>query len=218
MEQNLKQRVVGALVLVSLAVIFLPLIFDGQQQRIDTAQYAMPEQPTMSIRSVDFVPLQQEAAQERQRVTEVQEQKQRLDEQAASQQAQDESPAPQEQEQVAVVVPVPVPVDQGVAAHIEQEKQVDAALQAAPPQQTVPLADAWVIQVGAFSSQANATGLAHTLKADGYPAFARPMKTQTGTLYKVYVGPDIRRHRVDQQKIALEQKYKFKTLILKHIP
>ena len=40
MDTSLKQRLMGALVLISLAVIFLPLVFDGQQERIRTEQYA----------------------------------------------------------------------------------------------------------------------------------------------------------------------------------
>ncbi len=37
-------------------------------------------------------------------------------------------------------------------------------------------------------------------------------------MHKVYVGPEIRRHRLEQQKSALEREFKVKTLILKYIP
>ena len=80
------------------------------------------------------------------------------------------------------------------------------------------LADAWIIQVGAFSSQPNADGLRDKLKANGYPAFVKPVKVAAGSLFKVYVGPEIRRQRADQQKLELEQKFQLKALILKYIP
>lgn len=233
MEQNLKQRLVGALVLISLAVIFLPLVFDGQQQRIDTAQYAIPEQPVISLKAVDIEPIDQQARQQLDAVNAVEQQKQQQDEQIAAQQAPDQASTAPEQSAATVTPPatsakVPTaaapagtttsPAQETVATYIEQEKQADKALQAAPAQQTVDLAEAWVIQVGAFSSQPNAEALRDKLRGAGYAAFVKPLKVTSGTLFKVYVGPEIRRYRVDQQKLELEQKYKVKALILKHIP
>ncbi|NPU93369.1 MAG: hypothetical protein HPY82_15775 [Gammaproteobacteria bacterium] len=230
MEQNLKQRLVGALVLISLAVIFLPLVFDGQQQRIDTTQYAIPEQPALTLKAVDIEPLEQQAAQELAVVNAVTQQKQEQEEQAATQMPADANPAAnstasvpatQQQSPVAATSAPATPSTQAtspVATYIEQEKKIDQALQTAPPGQTVDLADAWIIQVGAFSSQPNADGLRDKLKANGYPAFVKPVKVAAGSLFKVYVGPEIRRQRADQQKLELEQKFQLKALILKYIP
>ncbi|MFZ5600982.1 MAG: SPOR domain-containing protein [Pseudomonadota bacterium] len=224
MEQNLKQRLVGALVLISLAVIFLPLVFDGQQQRIDTTQYAIPEQPALTLKAVDIEPLEQQAAEELAVVNTITQQKQEQEEQAATQMPADATtniPAAQPQSPVAPAPAPATPTTQPVspvATYIEQEKKIDQALQNAPPGQTVDLAEAWIIQVGAFSSQPNADGLRDKLKANGYPAFVKPVKVASGSLFKVYVGPEIRRHRVDQQKLELEQKYQLKALILKYIP
>lgn len=222
MEQNLKQRLVGALVLISLAVIFLPLVFDGQQQRIDTTQYAIPEQPALTLKAVDIEPLEQQAAEELAVVNTITQQKQEQEEQAATQMPADaisNIPAAQPQSPVAPAPATPTTQPASpVATYIEQEKKIDQALQTAPPGQTVDLAEAWIIQVGAFSSQPNADGLRDKLKANGYPAFVKPVKVASGSLFKVYVGPEIRRHRVDQQKLELEQKYQLKALILKYIP
>ncbi len=76
------------------------------------------------------------------------------------------------------------------------------------------LADAWIIQVGAFSSRANADGLRDKLIAAGYKAYTKAVSG----LYKVYVGPEIRRTRLEQQKSSLERDFKLKALILKYIP
>lgn len=225
MEQNLKQRLVGALVLISLAVIFLPLVFDGQQQRIDTTQYAIPEQPALTLKAVDIEPLEQQAAQELAVVNAITQQKQEQEEQAATQMPADANSAANstanvpatQQQSPAAATPTTQPASP-VATYIEQEKKIDQALQTAPPGQTVDLAEAWIIQVGAFSSQPNADGLRDKLKANGYPAFVKPVKVAAGSLFKVYVGPEIRRQRADQQKLELEQKFQLKALILKYIP
>lgn len=225
MEQNLKQRLVGALVLISLAVIFLPLVFDGQQQQIDTTQYAIPEKPTLSLKSVDIEPIEQQARVQLDAVNVVAQQKQQQDEQIAAQSPVEQASVAQQDVPAVPTAPAQPPAAQAtapaketVATYVEQEKQADQALQTAPPQQTVDLAEAWVIQVGAFSSQPNAEALRDKLKSGGYAAFVKPLKVASGTLFKVYVGPEIRRYRVDQQKLELEQKYKVKALILKHIP
>lgn len=210
MEQNLKQRLVGALVLISLAVIFLPLVFDRQQQRIDTSPYAIPEKPAITITAPNMEPIEQAAREQHAAVAKVTEEKRIQDEASA---AADHSPA------VASVPaqPQPTSVEQ-TREYLEQEKAVDATLQDQPVTTTVPLADSWVIQVGAFSSEANAKGLQDKLKSAGYPAFVKGSKAASGMLYKVYVGPEIRRTQLEQQKTELERKYNLKALILKYIP
>ena len=102
--------------------------------------------------------------------------------------------------------------------YLAQEKTVDDSLQQQPVTATVPLAEAWVIQVGAFSSEQNAQGLRDKLKAAGYTAFVKGIKGGNGPLFKVYVGPEIRRAQMEQQKTELERKYNLKALILKYIP
>ena len=226
MEQNLKQRLVGALVLISLAVIFLPLIFDRQQQRIDTATYQIPEKPAMTIKAPQTGTLSEDLDTGYAPITHIEQQKQAQDE-ASAQQVTDESAdeaaapkvaeaAPEAQPETA---PAPAPTRQeAVKQYLETEKKTDADIHAKPPEATVPLAETWIIQVGAFSSQANADGLRNRLKGDGYAAFVKPMKVSSRTLYKVYVGPEIRRYRLEQQKSELERKYKVKALILQYIP
>lgn len=217
MEQNLKQRLVGALVLISLAVIFLPLVFDGQKQRIDTSEYAIPEKPAITITAPEVEPLEKAIQEQYVPAAQVAEAKQEQDTVT-----EESAPAPSD---TASAVPQPTepseppatPVEQ-TRAYLEEEKAVDAALQDKPVTETVPLADAWVIQVGAFSSEANASGLQDKLKAAGYPAFVKSVKGGNGLLYKVYVGPEIRRAELERHKSDLERKYNLKALILKYIP
>ncbi len=50
MEQQLKQRLLGATVIVSLGVIFLPIIFDGDGYRqLSDVELEIPEQPRISF-------------------------------------------------------------------------------------------------------------------------------------------------------------------------
>lgn len=201
MDQSLKQRLVGAIVLVSLAVIFLPLVFDGQQQRINSDDYVYPDQPAMTIQSSDFSAIEEEAKEVLDQIGEVE----------VAKQEQDfiELESASQYQELTATAAEPATAEQ----YIAQEKAADKAIEDSTSN-TVPLADAWILQVGAFSSQTNANGLRDKLNGAGYKAYTKSV----GGLFKVYVGPEIRRHRLEQQKTALEREFKVKTLILKYIP
>ena len=49
MEEGLKQRLVGALVLLMLAIIFLPLVLDGRDEDHDEIVYRAPQEPVIQI-------------------------------------------------------------------------------------------------------------------------------------------------------------------------
>jgi DedD protein len=47
----------------------------------------------------------------------------------------------------------------------------------------------WAVQLGSFSDQANAERLAANLRKSGYAAFLSQLKTPSGALHRVRVGP-----------------------------
>ena len=72
------------------------------------------------------------------------------------------------------------------------------------------------VQVGAFSSRANAAGLADKLKAKGFPAHTISEKTRGGTaiLYRVRVGKYKTRAEAESQARMLESKEKLPGLVV----
>ena len=52
---------------------------------------------------------------------------------------------------------------------------------------------AYVIQLGSFSDQENVQKLLTKLKSSGFTAFTRPVETPSGTLTKVFVGPELKK-------------------------
>jgi DedD protein len=64
----------------------------------------------------------------------------------------------------------------------------------------IPADDAWAVQLGAFSSKANADGMAAELKAKGYPAYVTP-----GPQFKVRVGPFAKREAAEQVAARLRK-------------
>jgi DedD protein len=52
-----------------------------------------------------------------------------------------------------------------------------------------PRSGAWAVQLGSFSRQATAERLAKELQGQGQDAFVMPVKSGSGTLYRVRIGP-----------------------------
>ena len=56
---------------------------------------------------------------------------------------------------------------------------------------------AWVVQLGSFSSEENAEALNQKLRKAGFKAFVEPLKQNTGTVYRVRIGPELKRSDAD---------------------
>jgi len=64
---------------------------------------------------------------------------------------------------------------------------------------------AWVIQLGSFRHKNNVNELLNKLKKNGYTAFTKPIKTQNGTLTKVFIGPELRKQALDKKLPLLKK-------------
>lgn len=67
------------------------------------------------------------------------------------------------------------------------------------------LASGWVVQLGSFSSRANAQGLADKTRAKGFQSYLMPIERSGKTLYRVRVGPP-KKSRDDAAKLANQLK------------
>jgi DedD protein len=76
---------------------------------------------------------------------------------------------------------------------------------------------AWVVQVGSFSSRANAEKMTKELQSKGYKAFIVTAGTGVGAA-RVYVGPKLSRERAEAQKNALDAALKIKAMVVRFPP
>ena len=184
MDQQLKQRLTGAVVLVSLAVIFIPVILEGPRDEWTPRDHTIPEPPGLDYRAPEELPIPAPATPTRTEQTD--------DEMTA-----DSRPAP---------LPVPPPVPESAAP--EPVVQAQAPPPATKRQQT--LANGWYVQVGSFSQSDNAGRLRDRLGDAGMDAHLYTVKTGDGTGYRVLVGPSSTRPQAEklQQKLAGTQKLK----------
>ena len=99
------------------------------------------------------------------------------------------------------------------SASVEDAVVTDKAKISSLEQQTVVEQDmdlllasaGWVVQLGSFRHQKNVQDLLNRLDKAGYRAFSRPVKTNSGILTKVFVGPDLQKSNLENALSHLKE-------------
>ena len=76
--------------------------------------------------------------------------------------------------------------------------------------------NAWALQVGSFNDEANARVLRDRMRANGYAAYIHEQKSRDKTQYRVRIGPELDRSRIDRLRDEIASKEKIKGLVVKH--
>lgn len=212
LDKGMKQRMVGALVLVALAVIFLPMLFtredEMRQVRVDAPEApAMPSLPQVQVETIQ-VPEQQPIVEQPPVV---------VDESTAPPSTPSQpisaapSPAP-------VTAPAPAP-----APKVENRAPVTAPTTAsaaaskpaaASKIDTNGLPVSWSIQLASLSNRAGADNLQKTLRSQGYNAYIR----SADGMNRVYVGPLIERAEAERLRDVINRQQKLKGFVTRFQP
>ena len=226
LDKAYKQRMVGALVLIAIAVIFLPMLFSRQDEarRVQVDAPAAPQAPAPTQLKVEPVsvpeqqPLPQEPVPSDEELTQpvqparpAQPVQQRTSQQPP---AMPIAPAPSKPVAAApkpvqpapakpAPAPTPAPVQTPVASAAETNR-VDAN----------GLSVTWSVQLASLSNRANADNLQKTLRTQGYNAYIR---TADG-VNRVFVGPVIERAEADRLRDTLEKQQKIKGIVVRFQP
>jgi len=72
----------------------------------------------------------------------------------------------------------------------------------------------WAVQVGSFASQDNANRLAEKLRSAGLSAYIEQRPEQSGTVFKVRVGPQPGRAEAEQMRATLAQRFGLDGMLL----
>ncbi|MEN5142666.1 SPOR domain-containing protein [Pseudomonas juntendi] len=206
LDKGMKQRMVGALVLVALAVIFLPMLFtredEMRQVRVDAPQApAMPSLPEVKVEPV-AVPEPQVIPEEPQQAPVV------VNESTtpASAPSQPITPSPQAQP-AKPQAPAPAPK--------VEAKPAATPAPAAPSKIDVNgLPVSWSIQLASLSNRAGAEKLQQTLRTQGYNAYIR----SAGGMNRVYVGPLIERAEAERVRDAINRQNSLKGFVVRFQP
>ena len=191
MERRLKERLIGAAVLVMLGVIFIPMILDDSSETdITITETNIPRRPDNNF-SYRIVPLKES----------------------------DLTSVVNEPAQQPLVENLPeamVPVT-GETPAAEVDKQISTAL---TPPSTVTNnqmgATAWVVQLGSFNSEENANALNAKLRKAGYPTFVEPLKRNSDIAYRVRVGPELLRSDAQSLQEKLKKNMQIEGIVIRY--
>ena len=189
MNSALQNRLVGTVIIVALAVIFLPDLLDGKKQTKQDIQVSIPKVPeVLSMQQPSEVDM--EALNQQAQITASIELEIAVDDEPSTEL---ESSRPT----------MNIPTTNNASSELNMQPQNPNASLAYQTQ--ILIADpqdsaGWVVQLGSFRHQKNVRELIDILEKAGYRTFSRPVQTPSGELTKVFVGPEIEQEKL---KMAL---------------
>ncbi len=200
MHQRLKERLVGAAVLVVIAVIFIPMLLTGPTDISSITKTNIPDLPTEKFNS-KLIPLINDSL------------KPMEDENSMSGLISDsQSVIDNEKEISAESNNVPVKTEKNNDTQDVDKKPLENKIVKDKP---VGLT-AWVVQLGSFESKVNADKLNLSLRKVGFPAFVEPLTKNGETNYRVRVGPEILRADADALLKKIKTKMKLDGIVLNY--
>lgn len=193
LDRRLKQRIVGAAVLLALVVVFLPMLFqreDGQRPvRVEAPP--MPPTPQAAVAPVEPV-----VVPEPQGETVV-------------------------VDSVLGVVPPSQPIAPAGAITPPPESVPERSRVAAEPAAPVPsrldadgLPVSWAVQLASLSSRVRAEELQKKLRGQGFTAYIRTAEGMS----RVFVGPLIERGEAERVSAQLARQYKLSPIVVRFQP
>lgn len=185
-EGHLKQRLVGAVVLVALAVIFIPMLLSGgREMEMPVFGSNVPDrsEEITNIQHIDIKEIQKT------------------------------KPRAVNPKRIPIAEGLPEPeivkekksIIDTITKLTEKEKKKPVI------KQTV-----WAVQVGSFNNRKNALGLKDRLRKKKVHAFVERIMKNNKATYRVRVGPEATRKKAEVLKQKLIKEFKLKGLIVKH--
>ncbi|VAX14530.1 DedD protein [hydrothermal vent metagenome] len=208
MEQHsrLKQRLVGAIVLVALGVIFIPMVLDGERESgFIVNGSSIPAKPAeiKNIRQFEFAndnsPAagRQDAGQEKIRIPV------------------DEHSAP-----LSTAIKAPAAVNRVRSSKLKTDRHEQSASPVVVQKRKVPVAptsQAWAVQVGSFKQRSNAFKLRDRLRKQKYKVFVEGIRSNNAKfIYRVRLGPYVNRVGAERVRERLLSRQKIKGLLVRH--
>lgn len=214
MEENLKQRLVGAAVLVALAVIFLPAVFDKDERVAINTTSLIPPAPSIEPviiprptkpETINIPPAQElfqpELVEEK---VEKDVESKPLDTTEVEKKVAKSIAKP---ESTLVVKPIPKPVA------IKAKPVVSK-----PALNSSGVPAGWVVQVASFKSVKTAETFTEKLLKADYKAYYKSVETTKGEYIRVFIGPYINEQQAIDDKRAIDKVYKVSSRVLRFNP
>lgn len=207
METTLKQRLIGAAVIIALAVIFVPMILDGSGRQESVAlNMEVPPEPTFTFDSKlpdpkvldELPPIAKPSINTEDSTSSVEP---NVNAENNHSESEIEKKVLENKNKTEVVPVKQAKVVEATENHIE----------------TNPALSAWAIQVAAFGEKSKALALQEKLLASKLSAFTERSGSGDKSVYRVKVGPELKRENADKLRDKIEKEHGLKgSFVTKH--
>lgn len=187
-DGNLKQRLIGALVLIVLAIVFLPMILNNKGEEQADTVVTIPEAPAEQA-TINQIPQNTTPAPQ---ATQPTTHPTQTSTSATPQTVQTPTTAPVQQVQTAVNAPV-------TATTTPKANEITPS---------------WTVQVAAVSSKENASAFTNKLRKANYNAYMR----MDGKMYRIFVGPFVQKTEAARVQKLIEKQFREKGIIREFKP
>ncbi len=216
-----KQRIIGAVVLICLAIIFVPMLFDKPHRKSDTQTIQIPSEP--QSQSITIEKPHSPGLSSAPEATVTSEPSGAMPSGSAAETSSDEATsAPRkaaESMSSAQEASTPVPT--------QPEKSPEPAPKAAPAAETTAKSEPkatesaavkpqgkWVVQLGSFGEESNARRLSEKVRSKGYASYLETAHAGGKTLHRVFAGPFAQKADAVSAKSALDRALGVKSLLM----
>ncbi len=188
MDRSLKERIIGAAVLVIFVVLVVPVFLDGSPQNDEVISERVPLPGQTGEQKTQTIVLQRDRKEPVPLVA--------SDEPVAKQAAREEPPA----KSTVRTTPTEKPAAPAAASEPRTQTPAPAVVEASNSSTGM-----WVVQLGSFSNQQYAEKLAADLRKQGFAAFLSRLTTASGPLHRVRIGPQKDRDSAEAMAVRLER-------------
>ncbi|WP_421842717.1 SPOR domain-containing protein [Marinobacter algicola] len=217
---GLKQRIIGALVLVSLAVIFVPMMFDEPHSERESTTIKIPEEPPFpevdapepELSDAPAYRLEEsDASGEPDQAPQLSNDQPTTDADMAGTEPQTVTNAVEESQNP----PEPTPASEpSSSANAGSDSVSDnPATEADSAEYTRSLEGAWVVQLGSFGSGDNARRLRDKVRDKGYNSHLQQVTRGDTELTRVFSGPFAEKAEAERAKQALDKAFGLNSLV-----
>ncbi len=208
-DELLKQRLIGALILLALGVVFWPIIFVEPEPVAGLQPAPVPPRP-----AVDSTPLEPPDPVGLRPSPSLSAQPPEPDgDSAPSGGSSDATAADAGPMPAAALAPATEP---SPAAGNGRRTRAEPPATPALDSDGVPIA--WILQVATLSREDRAEALRVRLIEAGHKAYIKRVRREDRTLYRVYIGPGFEKARIEKLKPEIDAELKVNSLVQRYYP
>ena len=185
----LKRRIIGAAVLVGLAVIFIPMILSGGRDEMPIFGSNIPDKPK-AIENLKSIEIPRPVVLEKP----------------------DEIRLPVDER----IPPAKIEREQGTKDIKEEPGKISKFVSGLTDSKKSTSPKAWAVQLGSFANRNNALALQKKLRKNKFPAFVEFVKNNKGGVYRVRVGPEVKRKKAETIQKNIKEKMDITGVVVSH--